>query len=144
MRIAGGVILGYIVMFAVVFVTFSGAFALLGVERSFQPSSYQVTMLWVVVSIVLSLFAAVAGGLTCAIVSRSAWGPKALAIVVVVLGLALAVPVITAPPSTATRGPEVGNTEAMMNARQPVWLALINPLIGAVGVLFGARFRRER
>lgn len=143
MRIAGAVILGYIVMFAVVFVTFSGAFALIGVEGSFQPASYEVTMLWVVVSIVLSLFAAVAGGLVCAIVAKSPWGPKALAALVIVLGLALAVPVLTAPPATA-RGPEVSNTEAMTNARQPVWLALINPFIGAVGVLLGARFKRER
>jgi hypothetical protein len=101
-------------------------------------------MLWVVVSIVLSLFAAVAGGLVCAIVAKSPWGPKALAALVIVLGLALAVPVLTAGPPTATRGPEVSNTEAMMNARQPVWLALVNPFIGAIGVLLGARFKRER
>jgi hypothetical protein len=31
--------------------------------------------------------------------------------------------------------------DAMSNAIQPVWVALLNPLLGAVGVLIGARMR---
>jgi hypothetical protein len=52
----------------------------------------------------------------------------------------MAVPMLTATPA-ASRGPEVSNTEAMMNARQPVWAALANPFIGAFGVLLGARLK---
>ena len=141
MKIAGGVILGYLVMFVIVFLTFSGAFLLLGVERTFQPASYDVTMTWNVVSVVLSLVAAAVGGLVCVVVAKSPTGPRALAALVLLLGLVMAVPVLTGPPAPPTRGPEVGNTEAMMNARQPVWAALANPFIGAFGVLLGARLK---
>ncbi len=141
MRIAGGVVLGYLVMFAVVFVTFTGAFFLLGVERTFQPGSYEGTMTWHVVSVVLGLAAAMIGGVVCLVIARSQTGPRVLAALVLLLGLVFAVPVLTGPPAPATRGPEVSNTEAMMNARQPVWAALANPFIGAFGVLLGARLK---
>jgi len=31
----------------------------------------------------------------------------------------------------------------MMRARQPGWIAFVNPLIGVAGVLFGAAIRRR-
>jgi hypothetical protein len=37
------------------------------------------------------------------------------------------------------RGADVGRFEAMEKARQPGWLALLDPLIGASGVLLGRR-----
>jgi hypothetical protein len=135
------VILGYLVMFAFVFLSFSGVFFLLGVERAFQPASYDVTMTWNVVSVVLSFVAAMIGGVVCVMIAKSSTGPKVLAALVLLLGLAMAVPVLTAPPAPPSRGPEVSNTEAMMNARQPVWAALANPFIGAFGVLLGARLK---
>ena len=143
MRIAGGVILGYVVMFALVFVTFTGAYFLLGVERTFQPGSYEATMTWNVASVVLGLASAMVGGIVCLAITRSQTGPRVLAAVVLLIGLASAVPVLTGAPAPATRGPEVSNTEAMMNARQPVWAALANPFIGAFGVLLGARLKSE-
>lgn len=141
MKIAGGVVLGYLVMFALVFVTFTGAFFLLGVERTFQPGSYEVSMTWNVISVVLGLASAMIGGVVCLAVSRSQTGPRVLAALVLLVGLVMAVPVLTGSPAPATRGPEVSNTEAMMNARQPVWAALANPFIGAFGVLLGARLK---
>jgi hypothetical protein len=38
----------------------------------------------------------------------------------------------------------VTNMEAMQNAKQPPLAALINPLIGAVGVFIGTRLRKEK
>jgi hypothetical protein len=40
------------------------------------------------------------------------------------------------------RDVSVGNMEAMMNARQPAWIALLNHLIGAVGVMLGSRKKK--
>jgi hypothetical protein len=34
--------------------------------------------------------------------------------------------------------------EAMQNAKQPAWIVLLNPLLGAAGVLVGARLKRGR
>ena len=33
---------------------------------------------------------------------------------------------------------------AVVNARQPAWLTLVNPLLGAFGVLLGARLHSAR
>lgn len=37
----------------------------------------------------------------------------------------------------------MSNLEAMTNARQPVFVAVANPVIGAAGVLLGARLVRR-
>ena len=44
-----------------------------------------------------------------------------------------------APPGA--REAAVGTFEAMANAQQPVWVAFLNPIVGALGVLTGARLR---
>ena len=59
------------------------------------------------------------------------------------LGLLSAIPVfMTSNPAEAKiRAGAVGNMEAMMNAKQPTWIALLNPLIGVAGVMIGGRYR---
>jgi hypothetical protein len=137
------VIVGYIVMALVVFVTFTAAYLAMGTENAFAPGSYQVSALWVVVSIVFGWIAAMIGGLVCAAISKGSGAPMALAVIVLVLGLAMAVPVMMASDegAPAVRSENVAAMEAMQNARQPGWLAVANPIIGAVGVLLGARLR---
>lgn len=144
LRAIGSVILGYLAMAVTVFVSFSIAYLLMGTEGAFQPGSYDVSVLWIVVSIVLSFAAAVLGGFVCVTVAKGPTPPKVLAGIVLVLGLALAVPALTQGDNESLSRPEnVGNVEAMQNANQPTWIALLNPFIGAAGVLVGAR-RRKR
>lgn len=140
-RLIGSVVVGYIVMFVVVFVTFSAAYLGLGTERSFQPGSYEVSMLWNVLSIVLGFIAAVIGGMVCIRIAKDPRGPKWLAGLVLVLGIALAVPTLRQAPPSEPRTAEVPNLEAMGKARQPPWVALLNPVIGVIGVLVGGRQR---
>jgi hypothetical protein len=140
-----GVILGYVVMAGLVFTTFTAAYLAMGADRAFQPGSYDVSPVWIGVSFVLGLVAAVVGGLVCAMVSRSGKGPLVLAALVLVLGLAMAVPVLAAsagPPPSARTG-DVANLDAMQMAKQPAWVALLNPLVGAVGVVVGSRLVRK-
>ena len=138
-----GVVLGYVVMFATIFVTFSGLYLVLGQERSFEPGSYDPSLLWTVVSFALGAVAAVVGGITCASIARAATPPKVLAGLVFVIGLASAVPVLRAASTPAEeRTGDVGNLDAMMKAKQPAWVAVANPFLGFVGVLIGARLRR--
>lgn len=40
------------------------------------------------------------------------------------------------------REASAGNLEAMTNARQPGWVAVLNPIIGAIGVMLGARLKK--
>jgi hypothetical protein len=90
--------------------------------------------------------AALAGGLVAAAISRSA--KPMLVLAGLGLGLGLGMPKTTVlatdqgqPP---LRGPEVGILEAMQNSRQPPFIAVLNPLVGAAGVLLAARLMGRR
>lgn len=138
LRAVLAVVAGYVVMAAVVFITFSGLYLALGTERTFRPGSYDVSAAWAVGSVVLSVVAAVVGGLVCAAISRGGRAPMALAAAVFVLGVLSAIPALTDSRPREARTGDVSNTAAMMNARQPVWFALAMPVVGAVGVMVGA------
>ena len=136
-------IVGYIVMVIVVFATFSLSYLGMGADRAFQPGTYEVSFLWIAVSLVLAIIAAVIGG-TVALRIGGPTAPKVLAGIVVVLGLLSALPALNpgADPRPAVRTEAVGNMEAMSNARQPAWNALLMPFLGAAGVLAGGRSKR--
>jgi len=145
-RNIGSVILGYLVMIIVVFATFSLAYKVIGVDGSYQPGTYDVSMLWIVVSIVLGIVAAILGGFACARVAHSPVAPKALAAVVLVIGLGMAIAAATggaAEDRIEVRPAEVSGLEAMQNSQTPIWVQFLNPLIGAVGVLYGAGLARK-
>jgi hypothetical protein len=138
------VIVGYFVIVLCVFLSFSALYLLLGPDKAFRPESYDVSILWLAVTFPLALLAAVVGGFVCAKISRGGKAPVVLAVLVFVLGMLSAIPVLTAEPSTAVRTAEVGNLEAMAGAQQPAWVALLNPIIGAAGTLFGAKLAGPR
>jgi len=144
LKTIGGVIVGYLVMFIVVFATFSGAYLAMGTDGAFKAGSYEVTPLWLGVSFVLSLIAAIAGGFVCAAIAKNPKATMALAGLVLILGILFAIPVLTASNEgrPQVREASVGNMEAMTNARQPGWVAVLNPIIGAIGVMLGARLKK--
>ena len=144
MRTLGGVVLGYLMMVAFVYLSLWLLYQIVGAEGAFQPGVYEVTGLWIVLSFALSVAAAMLGGYVCAAIAPNVQAPKILAIVVLVLGFAFAVPVLTNSGPTVPRAGEVSNNEAMKNARQPPWVALLNPLFGGIGVLIGAGIRTGR
>jgi len=145
MRMIIGVILGYVAMAAFVFITFSVTYMILETEGSFQPNSYEVSVSWIFASIVLGLAGAILGGLTSVSIGRSKGAPKILAGLVLVLGIAMAIPTFsTVDRQPLVRSGEVALMEAMQSAHQPSWLVFINPLIGAAGVLVGSRLRKDR
>jgi uncharacterized membrane protein YfcA len=91
--------------------------------------------------LVVSVLAALLGGL----VSKLIGGAKAT---LLLAALALLLGAVSAyfdrqrviPPARAA---VVGNIEARQNAKQPGWLLLLLPVIGAAGVLAGARLKSE-
>ena len=140
-----GVVGGYATLALLIFVSFTLLYLVLGADRSFEPGSYDASTLWVLTSFPLGVAASVAAGYVCASIARGGRAPQVLAGVVLVLGLLFAIPVLRAAdaPSPARTG-DVSNTEAMQWARQPKWVALVNPFIGAAGVLVGAGLQRRR
>lgn len=144
-RLLGAVILGYVVMMVFVFATFSAAYLAMGTEGSFKPGSYDVSTLWVALSIGLGLIAAILGGWVAAAVTRGPKGSNVLAVVVLVVGIVMALPAVTSPPEDRpeVRAEQVGNLEAMQYAKQPTWMLFFNPVLGAFGALIGGRLRKR-
>ena len=75
-----GIIIGYVVMFIVVMVTFSVVYLIMGTEASYKPGSYDVSTLWIIVSFILSIVAAVAGGFVCTIIAKNSKATLILAV----------------------------------------------------------------
>lgn len=144
-RIIGAVVVGYLVMALLIFGTFTLAYLAMGADGAFKPSSYDATPLWLAVSFALGLLAAVVGGFVCASIAKGTKAPAILAGAVLILGLLMAIPVLTArnANSPKVRSSEVGNMDAMMSAEQPAWVALLNPFVGVAGTLLGASFKRR-
>ena len=144
LKLVAGVIVGYVVMSLLIFTTFSGAYLAIGADLAFQAGNYSPSVLWLVLSVVLGFFAAWVGGVVCARIGGNGRAPKALAGVVVVLGILMALPALTRTndPRPTVRTGSVPNMEAMTNARQPVWMSMALPFLGAAGVLMGGREKR--
>jgi hypothetical protein len=139
-RLIGSVIVGYLVIFVAVFATFSAAYVAIGADGAFRPGSYDVSMTWIILGTVLSFGAAWLGGRICLAIAKDAKGPKALAAVVLILGILFAIPAMKPPPSEP-RPAGAAMMDAMQRARTPLWVALLNPVIGVLGVLVGGRRR---
>lgn len=138
------VVAGYAAMFALVAASFTVIQLGLGNERVFRPGSYEVSALFLALAIGVSALVALVGGYLAAIISRSWRGPVALAVVVALLG---AVELVVRwkqldSPAPARLG-DVTPFDAAQKARQPRWYLEVLPVIGAVGVLAGARMRRR-
>jgi hypothetical protein len=131
-------------MFVLVTLAFFGMYAVLGAEGSFKPGSWDASNLWIAMALVLSIVVAVIAGIVCALIDRGGKAPLALAIVVFVLGLVFAIPSFVA--NQVDQGPRTTAPplfEAMQKAKQPNWVPLAFPVIGAAGVLIGARLKKR-
>jgi hypothetical protein len=138
------VVAGYLAMVAFVFASFSGLYYAMGADRAFLPGLYEPSMAWIATTLVLGIIAAMLGGFVCASIDSSPRAVPALAILVAVVGLAMAASTMTRTDTRPTvRDGSVSNSEAMMNARQPFWVSIAFPVIGAVGVWIGGHRRRR-
>ena len=141
-----GVIAGYVEMIAFVFISFSVLYLILGPEGSFEAGTYEVSPVWIAMSIILGLIAAVLGGYVCKLIARSKKPAIVLAGVVWLLSIIMAIPSLGATEEEIIkkRSTDVSNGEAMQNAKQPVALLLLNPFIGVLGVLGGSKLYKNK
>ena len=139
----GGIVAGYIAMAIIISILFIGHFMALGVERAFEPDSYEISTLWIAISMAISFGSAVVGGCVCAAISKSLRACQALAAIVVILGFLLCLPAIQrGEGGPNVRAGEITILEAMRLEVAPIWMHLLNPVLGAVGVLLGARMKK--
>ena len=145
-RFVAAVVVGYLVIAGAVIVLFMAAYPLLGVDRLFEPGSFEATGGWIALSVSVSLVAAMMGGTMCARIAPATAAPVFLAAIVLVLGALTAMPVVTRanPERGGPRPANISVDDARAHVEQPVWVALLSPLIGAIGVLSGAGTRAIR
>lgn len=140
--ILGGIV-GYIALFIFVFATFSITYLALGTERAFEPGSYQVSMLWIAISTVLGFAGAVVGGYVASLVGRGSGGVMALTVILLLMGIVTIAMIMSSPAADAIRNADVPNLEAMGKAQTPLWVAILNPIIGIIGIQIGGRLRKS-
>ena len=92
-----------------------------------------------VASIVVSLVAAVLGGVVCAKVAADNGGMWILIAAVLVIGIGLVVLGPMMADMAADAVAEAGVTDAMDVSMEPTWLTWLSPVLKAVGVYLGAR-----
>jgi hypothetical protein len=143
-RIIGSAIIGYIVIFVLVIVLMTASWFAVGIDGVFLPGVWDVTPTWLVLLLAAAIVAAVVGGYVSAMITPDRRGPLALVVIVVVLGIFFALPVLLDPGAPLPSRPDgLPMLEAMQNGRQPAWVALLNPVLGAIGVMIGAKLRQR-
>ena len=142
-RVVGAVIAGYVAMMIVIFAVSTGMWLLLGPSGAFQAGSWRTSAVWVLLSAVCALIAAVPASRLAALIAQGdRRALQGLVLLILVLGLVFAIPVITRTQGTIVGRPAVVSMQdAMSHAAQPVWLALLLPLLGAVGAVIGWKHR---
>lgn len=139
--ILGGIV-GYIATFFALFIMLTAAFLILGTERSFEPGTFRVSMLWALVMILIGGVAAVIGGYVASLTGKGFMAVKVLAVIIAVMGLVSIIMSAMTPASTEVRAGDVSNMVAMGKAQSPVWLAVANAIVGVAGAVVGGRLRR--
>jgi hypothetical protein len=124
-------------MVVVTFIGLTAAWYALGPDGAFQAGVYDVSPTWAVISIIVGIAAALAGGRVSRIIAKTITGPRILAGLVIVLGLLSAIPGFSMDPVSPVRDTTLPMFEAMASARTPLWALILNPIIGAVGALIG-------
>lgn len=136
------IMLSYAVMVIFFMAVFMGAYLALGVERVFQPDSYEVSTLWMGLAAFLSFCGSILGGFICAAISKSKRTCQVFAFLVFFVGLLACIPAMKRNPDAPNvRAGEVPNLQAMQLAVTPLWMHLLTPVISAAGVLLGARMK---
>jgi len=136
------VIVSYVAMFIFLFAAFTGCYLALGAEGAFQTDSYNVSTVWIALTVGVCLLAGTIGGFICAAMSKSQRTCQIFAFIVLFLGLLACIPALKrSPDAPNVRAGEVSNFEAMGLAVSPMWLHFLTPVISAAGVLLGARMK---
>ncbi len=136
-----GMIAGYAALSLFFLALFAGVYFALGVERIFQSDSYEASALWLVLSAVIGLGGGILGGYVCAAISGNKRTCELFAAVVLIILVAFCLPKMRDRRPNWRAG-DVAFGDAMRLIQMPLWMHALNPVLGAVGVLLGARMKK--
>src|SRR4051812_37934300 len=133
------IVVSYIAMFVLFMAIFTGLYFALGVERVFQADSYEVSTLWIVLTLAVAFLVSMFAGCLCAAISKSWRTCQVFALIVFLLALIQCFSALKRNQDAPNvRAGEVGMFDAMKLAVSPFWLHLVNPVLNGAGVLIGA------
>ncbi len=138
------VIAAYIAMALIVIIGYNLVYLAVGTEGAFKPASYEASGLWIALTIPVGIVAAVFGGWLCKAIAKSRGAVIGLIVVIAVLGALGVVGQALAPVDDSPREGDVSAFDAASKARQPIWVAVLNPVIGVAGVAFGGGLIRTK
>jgi hypothetical protein len=138
-RAIGGALVGYIVMACVTFAALTLAWVLLGADRAFMPGVFDVSLTWIMVTIIVGIVAALAGGRVARMIAKDTAGPRLLAALILIIGVASALHIINADPVSPAREGALPMFEAISQTRMRLWAMLLNTIVGAASALVGGR-----
>jgi len=138
------IIVSYIAMIAIFMAIFTCLYFMLGIERVFRADSYEVSMLWIVLTLVIGFVVSMFSGYLCAAISQSWRTCQVFALIVFLLALIQCFSALKRNPDAPNvRAGEVGMFDAMKLAVSPLWLHFVNPILSGAAVLIGARMKRR-
>ncbi len=133
-----GVIVGYVVFSISLFVLFSGLYLILGADKSFMPGNFDLTLSWILPSIVVFFVAAALASTVCAVIAKDPKSGLYMGATIFVIGIIMAAMQIAQDPGITLRSTsDVGLLDAMNQAHGPVWSFFINPIAGFIGAVSG-------
>jgi hypothetical protein len=139
------IIVSYVAMFVIFMAIFTCLYFALGVERVFQTDSYEVSMVWIVLTLVIGFVVSMFAGFLCATISKSWRTCQVFALMVFLLALIQCFSALKRNPDAPNvRAGEVGMFDAMRLAVTPLWLHFVNPILSGAAVLLGARMKRTK
>jgi hypothetical protein len=134
-----GIVVGYIAFLCVMFGLMTALWFAVGIERVFEPGTFQITPLWIGLALLGSLIAGAAGGFVCSAISKSASVVKVFATIVFILAIIMCIPVMMADQTPKPRRGDLKMMEAMQQGQAPIWMHLASAALAAAGVLLVGR-----
>ncbi|MBL8878825.1 MAG: hypothetical protein JNG88_06855 [Phycisphaerales bacterium] len=142
MRSIIAVVVSYFVIAVVGMALFFTLVAVLPKDQLLQPGTFRATAIVNTAAIFIGLLAAAGGGMVCTRIG----GPRpamALAAIVFALGAAMGVQ-NQMKPDPGMRPDDMSLMDAIAKAKEPTWIAVINPILGVAGVMLGSWLARAK
>jgi hypothetical protein len=150
MRTVIAVIVGYVVMVLVVMMGIAVTWFTLGAKFAFDGDTIGASTGWSLVMMLAGFIAAIAGGLTAALIAgkaRQLGAVKGLVALIVVFGVLTVVMQMMATPLPLPEGKTIENltfAEAGQYARSPTWYNIGIIVVGVTGVMVGSKMLGRR
>lgn len=136
------VVVSYVAIAAIGMALFFALVVSLPKDQLLHPGTFHATAIVNTAAIFIGLLAATSGGVVCTRIG----GPRpalVLAAIVFALGAAMGVQ-NQMKPDPGARPIDMPLMDVIAKAKEPTWIAVINPVLGAAGVMLGSRLARAK